>query len=85
MSGSLLIFHFPSGIPIYGSVITADDEDASDIEGTFVREIDQDLSDVTPALSTDDAIALAKATEGDEVSNDDEAKLYIYTHEDEAR
>ena len=69
------------GVPVYDTLVTADDVDEYDVAGQLVQSIANDLSDVTPKISRSEAVELAKAAEGDggdAVYENERARLFVY-------
>jgi len=69
------------GVPVYDTVVTADDVDEFDVAGQLVQSIGEDLSDVTPKLSEGEALNIAKAAEGDTedlIYENEQARPFVY-------
>ena len=75
------------GLHVYDTVVTAGDDDSHDVTGHFVQAISDDLDDVTPTLTSQQAITIAKRSEGDDnggkVCENEQARLYVYVDGDE--
>jgi len=71
------------GIPIYGSVVTADDEDESDVSGVIFQAIDEDLDSVTPTLTEEEALMEAMTNEGADTVENERVKLIVYIDDSE--
>jgi len=75
------------GVRVYDTVVTADEEDDHDVEGTLLMDLKDDLPDVDPKISEEEAIAGAKSHLGDDEKGlsfgNEEANLYVYHGEED--
>ena len=70
------------GVPVFDSVVTADEEDQSDVTGVLYQGIGDDLDSVEPTFTEKDVLTEAMSKEGAKSIENKQVKLYVYNDDD---